>query len=181
MDWGTLIATGSGGLIAISGTVLADFLRHRHENDRTVEARRRAVYNEFIVATGTCHTRLRELAQGRGEQGDLETASRAALTDAGIYDVRERLFIEGSTTVAGAGQAMFVQLRALRRVVATGAAQDSPAYHAVYHPYLAAVWGYRAAVREELDGRPLVPADFGWAEWGGRDSCAVCRAAGAAD
>ncbi|MGY4988591.1 hypothetical protein [Streptomyces nigrescens] len=52
MDWGTPAATPGGGGIAISGTVLADYLRHRHERDRGAEARRRAVYIEFISAAG---------------------------------------------------------------------------------------------------------------------------------
>ncbi|WIY74448.1 hypothetical protein [Streptomyces anulatus] len=39
MDWGTLLATVSGGFIAISGTVLADRLRQRHEKDRGAEER----------------------------------------------------------------------------------------------------------------------------------------------
>ncbi|NBE50968.1 CchlQ [Streptomyces boluensis] len=177
MDWGTLVATVSGAVIAISGTVMADALRNRHDKDRTVEARRRTVYNEFIAAAGTCHARLRTLAQSPPDEPDpraLDTATRAALDEAEIYDARERLFIEASTTVAGAGQAMFERLRALRQTVATGAAHDSRAFHDAYHPYIGAVWHYRAAVREELDGRALVPADFGWSDWDGTDRCTLC-------
>ncbi|MFJ9321959.1 hypothetical protein [Streptomyces globisporus] len=65
MDWGTLVATVSGGFIAISGTVLADRLRQRHERDREADERRRSVYIEFIAAVGKCHTRLRGIAQAR--------------------------------------------------------------------------------------------------------------------
>ncbi|MCB5907417.1 CchlQ [Streptomyces pinistramenti] len=177
MDWGTLVATVSGGSIAITGTVLADYLRHRREDDQGAEARRRAVYTEFISAAGACHARLRQIAQAPGAEADLEAATRAALTDAALYDVRERLFIDASTAVAGAGQAMFERLRALQRTVATGAAPSSPAFHDVYHHYIGAVWHYRVAVRNELENRPLSPAVFGWEGWDGTDRCPMCRTA----
>ncbi|MFF1477492.1 CchlQ [Streptomyces sp. NPDC058301] len=177
MDWGTLVATLSGGSIAISGTVLADFLRHRREDERGVGARRRAVYLEFITAAEACFARLRHLAQSPGEEPDLDAATRAAVRESGIQEVRERLFIEASTKVAGAGQGMFEHLRALRKAVATGAGPSSPVFHDAYHPYIAAVWAYRVAVREELEGQSLSPAAFGWGRWDGKDRCPVCRQA----
>lgn len=188
MDWGTLVATVCGGSIAISGTVLADYLRHRHEEDRGVGARRRAVYIEFISAAGACHTRLRQIAQSSGQstgqssgaEVDLDAATRAALSDAAIHEVRERLFIDATTAVASAGQAMFEQLRALQRVVAAGASPASPAFHDAYHPYLDTVWTYRATVRHELEGRPLSPAAFGWDGWDGKDRCPICQGTAAA-
>ncbi|MGW9075525.1 CchlQ [Streptomyces kronopolitis] len=180
MDWGTLLATLSGGVIAISGTVLADRLRHRREGERTSEARRRAVYIEFITAAGVGHARLRQIAQSPEAEADPDAAARAALSDAGIREVRERLFIDATTDIAGAGQAMFERLRVLQRVVGAGARQTSPAFHDAYHPYLDAVWAYRVAVREELEGTSFGPAAFGWEEWDGTDRCAVCRREAAA-
>ncbi len=175
MDWGTLVATVSGGFIAMSGTVLADHLRNRHADDQGVVARRRDVYIEYIAAAGLCHARLRQLAQDPGIEPDLDAATRAALGEAALYEVRERLFIDASTEVAGAGQRMFERLRALRRAVAAGAAQSSTAFHDAYHPYIAAVWAYRVAVRRELEGRQLVPAVFGWQAWDGSDRCPLCQ------
>lgn len=104
MDWGTLVATVSGGFIAMSGTVLSDRLRNRHEDDRNVTARRRAVHTEFIGPAGLCHARLRQLAQAPDTAADLDAASRAALTDAALCEVWERLFIDVTAEVAGAGQ-----------------------------------------------------------------------------
>ncbi|KQV14995.1 MULTISPECIES: hypothetical protein [unclassified Kitasatospora] len=173
-----MVATLGGAVIAISGTVLADRLRNRHEDDRGLGARRREVYTAFIAAAGTAHAQLVQLAQDSADPapaGRAETASRAVLVDSGIYDVRERLYIDASEPVAGAGQRMFEQLRALRRVVATGAPQSSAAFHDAYHPYIEAVWAYRVAVRAELEGRALTPAVFGWAAWDGRERCSVCR------
>ncbi|MEU9124899.1 CchlQ [Streptomyces sp. NPDC048506] len=178
MDWGTLVATVSGGVIAISGTVLADHLRSRHERDRSSEERRRAVYMEFIGAAGACHARLRRIARAPEAEVDLDAATRAALDDAALHEVRERLFIDASTAVASAGQAMFEQLRALQRAVAAGAAHSSPAFHDAYHPYLGAVWAYRVAVRAELEGQPLAPVAFGWEQWDAKDRCPICATAG---
>ncbi|MEE1754606.1 CchlQ [Streptomyces sp. SP18CS02] len=175
MDWGTLLAAVGGGSIAICGTVLADHLRHRHEDDRGVGTRRRAVYLEFITAAGVCHTRLRHIAGRAGTGTELDAATRAALDESGIHEARERLFIDASTSVAGAGQTMFEQLRVLQRTVAAGASPTSPAFHDAYHPYIGSVWAYRVAVREELEGRPLSPAAFGWAGWDGTDRCPTCR------
>lgn len=180
MDWGTLVATVSGGVIAISGTVLADHLRSRHENDRSSEARRRAVYIEFISAAGVCHARLRQIAQAPDAEADLEAATRAALNEAALYEVRERLFIDATTVVASAGQEMFAQLRGVQRAVAAGATQTSPAFHNAYHPYLGAVWAFRVAVRAELEGQPFSPAAFGWQGWDGKERCAICETAGGA-
>ncbi|MER7813568.1 CchlQ [Streptomyces sp900116325] len=175
MEWGTLVATLGGAVIAISGTVLADRLRTRQEADRGLGARRREAYIEFIAAAGAAHTQLRRLAQAPDAATDLESASRAALTEAGLYEVRERLFIDASATVAGAGQAMFEQLRALRSAVAMGAPVSSPAFHDAYHPYIASVWAYRVAVRDELEGQSLVPAVFGWHAWDGKERCPLCN------
>ncbi|MFJ7298951.1 CchlQ [Streptomyces sp. NPDC099088] len=179
MEWGTLVATLGGGLIAIAGTVLADRLRTRQEHRRGLQARRRDVYTEFIAAAGTAHTELRRLAQNGTAATDLEEASRLALTDARIYEVRERLFIDASARIAGTGQTMFERLRALRATVAAGAGLSAPAFHDIYHPYLNAVWAYREAVRDELGGPALTPADFGWSTWDGRERCAHCGQRGA--
>ncbi|MEV7414763.1 CchlQ [Streptomyces sp. NPDC089919] len=170
-----MVATLGGGLIAIGGTVLADRLRTGREHHRGLQARRRDVYTEFIAAAGSAHAELRRLAEyGAGAAG-LEEATRAALAEARIYEVRERLFIDASARIAGAGQTMFERLRGLRRTVAEGAGISSPAFHDVYHPYLDAVWAYREAVRDELEGRALTPAAFGWSAWDGRERCPYCR------
>ncbi|MEO3974885.1 CchlQ [Streptomyces sp. CAU 1734] len=175
MDWGTLIATASGGFIAMAGTVLVDGLRSRQEVRHSASDRRRDVYTEFISAAGVAHARLRVTARAPDAEPDPAGAARAALVGAALHEVRERLFIEASPAVAGAGQAMFERLRALERVVASGAAQESPAFHRAHHPYLEAVWAYRAAVRRELGGRTMGPGVFGWAEWDGSDRCPLCR------
>ncbi|MET7415182.1 CchlQ [Streptomyces rubiginosohelvolus] len=175
MDWGTLIATVSGGFIAISGTVLADRLRQRHERDREADERRRSVYIEFIAAVGKCHTRLRGIAQAQDPGVDPDLAARAALDEAGVHEVRERFFIDASAQVAGAGQAMFQQLRAVQRIVGSGATHTSSAFHDAYHPYLDLVWAYRVSVRGELKDRAFSPESFGWEAWDGRERCPVCR------
>ncbi|MFJ8650290.1 CchlQ [Streptomyces sp. NPDC093546] len=180
MEWLTLVATLGGAVIAIAGTVLADRLRTRQEQGRGLGALRREVYIDFISAAGTAHTRLRELAQDPDPSLDREAESRAALADARIYEVRERLFIDAAAPVAGAGQAMFEQLRALRRAVAAGALLSQPRFHDVYHPYIASVWDYRVAVRDELEGRSLSPGVFGWTDWDGRERCSLCRTEGKA-
>ncbi|MEV8313107.1 CchlQ [Streptomyces sp. NPDC059900] len=174
MDWGTLVAAVSGGFIAITGTVLADHLRNRHEAGRGLNERRRAVYIEFISAAEACHSRLRQIAQEPGAGDDLDAVTRAALADAAVYEVRERLFIDASSAVAGAGQVMFERLRALRKAVATGATPTSLAFHDAYHPYIGSVWSYRVAVRKELDGQSLSPEAFGWSRWDGRERCSLC-------
>ncbi|MEU1088871.1 CchlQ [Streptomyces sp. NPDC005576] len=179
MEWGTLIAALGGGSIAIAGTVLADRLRIRQEHRRGLQARRRDVYTEFIAAAGVAHTELRRLAQSGAEATHLEEASRLALTNARIYEVRERLFLDASARIAGTGQTMFERLRALRRTVAAGAGISTPAFHDVYHPYLDAVWAYREAVRNELEGPALTPTDFGWSAWDGRERCPHCGQRGA--
>ncbi|SDK17269.1 CchlQ [Streptomyces indicus] len=175
MDWGTLIAAVSGGTLAMAGTVLADHLRHRHEQDRGLGERRRAVYLDFIAAAEGCHAKLRALRPD-AEPEVLAREARAALADSGIYEARERLFIDASAASASAGQAMFEQLRRLQRTVGEGARPESAAYHDAYHAYIGSVWAYRVAVRGELDGKALGPGEFGWQRWDGRDRCELCGA-----
>ncbi|WP_101832369.1 CchlQ [Frankia canadensis] len=178
MDWGTLVATVSGAVIAISGTVLADRVRARDDDGRARRERRQDTYVAFIVAAGVCHTRLRQIAGDTSAlPADRDARSRTVLADAGIYDVRERLFLDASPPVVAAGQLMFERLRELRRCVAAGAGHASPAFHDAYHPYLDAVWRYRAAVRAELEAPGLAPVTFGWGSWDGTDRCPVCRQA----
>ncbi|GAA4704008.1 hypothetical protein Prum_021940 [Phytohabitans rumicis] len=168
------MATIGGAAIAFTGTVLADRLRHRNEVDSSRRQRRRDLYVDFIVAAGLCHTRLRQLAEHNDSGTDQEQRSRAALTEAGIYEARERLFIDGTPAVTATGQTMFERLRALRRAVGNGAKMTSAEFHEAYHPYLAAVWAYRAAVRRELGSTALAPSTFGWPGWDGSETCSVC-------
>ncbi|MET9437248.1 hypothetical protein [Streptomyces sp. NPDC006551] len=88
--------------------------------------------------------------------------------------MRERLFLDASARIAGTGQTMFERLRALRSTVATGAGISTPVFHEVCHPYLDAVWAYREAVRDELEGHALTPTGFGWSAWDGRERCPHC-------
>ncbi|MDT0306432.1 CchlQ [Streptomyces sp. DSM 44917] len=171
MDWTPLIATLGGAFIAFAGTVLADVLRHRGERSRSGEERSRELYAEFILAVGACHARLRELAS----PGPAEAAPvRAAFAEAGVYEARERLYIDGAPAVTAAAQEIFRRLRELRDAVAAGAAFDSRPFHDAYHPYLEAVWHYRAEVRRELGARPLTLEEFGWEGWSDRATCPVC-------
>ncbi|MFB7407316.1 CchlQ [Streptomyces sp. NPDC056202] len=137
MEWATLVATLGDGFIAIAGTVLAERLRTRQEHRRSLQTRRRAVYTEFIAAAGAAHTELRRLAQSRVETTGLEEATRLALTDARVYEVRERLFLDASARITGTGQAMFESLRALRRTVAAGISTPGGVEHVLSHrhPY----------------------------------------------
>lgn len=176
MDWTTLIATGSGAVIALAGTVVSEQLRHRRANQRSRESRSRDVYVQFIVAAGACHTRLREITQ-LSVSVDRAAATQEAFTAAGIYPIRERLFIDASDRVAAAGQALFERLRAVRKAVEAGAAWSSVEFHEVYHPYLDAAWNYRAAVRSELGSAPISPEVFGWVSLNGAATCPVCRTA----
>ncbi|MFD6919648.1 hypothetical protein ACFV99_05440 [Streptomyces sp. NPDC059944] len=96
-----------------------------------------------------------------------------------VRERRSASLTNASARIAGSGQTMFERLRALRRAVATGAGLSTPAFHDIYHPYLNAVWAYREAVRDELGGHAITPADFGWSKWDGRERCAHCGQHGA--
>lgn len=175
MDWTTLVATAAGAVIAFAGTILADRLRQRRESEQTRESRSRDLYVQFIVSAGACHTRLRQIAESQGEHPDLDASTLAAFTETGVYEKRERLFIDATETVAAAGQALFEGLRELRKAVSGGASWSSPAFHKVYHPYLDAAWNYRAAVRQELGSAPVSPSVFGWVSLNGMATCPICQ------
>jgi hypothetical protein len=179
LDWSTLAAAAAGAVIALTGTILIDQLRRRHEIEESRAARSRDLYVQFTVSAGACHTQLRQIALSPDTHTDLDARTRAAFINAGIYELRERLFIDASDKVAAAGQAMFAGLRELRHAVADGATWSSPAFHKIYHPYLDAAWAYRSAVREELGSAPISPTVFGWVSLDGAATCPICRSGAA--
>ncbi|MBP2579592.1 hypothetical protein J3A78_000070 [Streptomyces sp. PvR006] len=107
MEWATLVTTLASGLIAIPGTVPADRLRTRQEHPPPQPSGAPTGRLHGVHRGGRpTHTELRRLAQNGAATIDLEEASRLALTDARIHEVRECLFLHASARTARTGQPM---------------------------------------------------------------------------
>jgi hypothetical protein len=105
------------------------------------------------------HSALRLVARGRVDDPDLSFAAGQAVQDAGVYGVRERLLMSGSTELVQAGETAFGRLMGVRDAVRGGAALSSRSYHDAYHAYADALWALRRAVRTALGQRPITPSE----------------------
>ena len=187
MDVLPLIATASGAVIALSGTLLADIRRDRQQRDRDGGHVRREVYVGFALALNAAHDGLRQLgdaaeaeaeaANGTGNEAANErpAAANRVLTEAGLYGARERLLMIATAPVAAAGEAVFLRLGGIRDVIRAGARTESQEYHDAYHQWAEAVWRFRMAVRSELGQPALTSIGFEETGWSEREECAFCN------
>lgn len=174
MDILPLLATASGAIIALSGTLLADLRRDRRQRERNDEQIRQQTYVEFALALNAAHGALREVSEVVTEAGDRRVAVNRAVQDADVYGARERLFISATAALVGLGEIAFLRLIAIRTAIRQGATIGSTEYHDLYHSFAEALWHFRLAVRADF-ARPAFTADnVGQTSWSERESCAVC-------
>ena len=168
MDWTPLVSTIAGAAIAFSGTIAADHLRRRDSHHRYSYAGRQQAYSEMVLALGAGLEGLRAVPAVPTD--DRHRASRAAISDAGLYAAREKLLMVAPPGVATAAEAAFEALIVVRDAVGTRAELTSAAFHDAYHPFDAQLWRLRLAIRADL-GAPRLDLDE---LRRGRDTCPVC-------
>jgi transcriptional regulator with XRE-family HTH domain len=131
----------------------------------------------FLLALDTAHLALRQVAAAPAGPGRVEAAVQAVASTS-LYTDRERLLVSAEPRLAAAGEAVFLALVDIRTAVKHGAGLDSEAYHRAYHPFAAAVWSLRQAIRAAAGREPLTPAEMRRDEWSDLDRCPTCTEGG---
>src|SRR5687767_9773382 len=93
MDLLPIIATATGAVIALAGTLLADVRRDRRQRNRDDEQFRRETYVVFVLALNAAHSVLREVGDSTAPGDDRRLAVNRALTEAGLFGARERFLM----------------------------------------------------------------------------------------
>jgi hypothetical protein len=174
MDLLPLIATATGAVIALSGTLLADVRRDRRQRDRDHEQVRRETYVDFVLALNAAHAGLREVGDSPAPAADRRAAAHRVLTEAGMFGARERLLMSAPAPLVAAGETTFARLIAIRTAITGGARTRSREYHDAYHPYAEALWQFRLAVRADFRHEPFTPQDVDQTSWSELETCAFC-------
>jgi hypothetical protein len=175
VDLNILLSTIGGAAIALVGTMLADFLRGRGDRQRDNRSERRQGYLDFLLALNAGHERLRDVAR-TGGNGDLRTATARAVTEAKVYEGREKLLMSADRAVATAGERAFQGLLRVRDAIRDGAELKSAPYHAAYHAFAEKLWRLREVIRTDLGVPELSAADLDRPGWDGAVTCETCRA-----
>ena len=140
-------------------------------------AERQKSYAALMLALGASLEALRRVAGRDVPSEDLYAATNRALSKAGIDTAREKAMMTASPAVLGAAEAAFHALIGVRQAVRSGARLRTTEFHDAYHPYADTVWRLRLAIRHDLGGRKLTPADVNRTEWDGRETCQLCSGA----
>ena len=173
MTWAPLLGAAVGAVLALSGTLVADIRRDRHQRtrERIVERRRDAV--GFAVVLVTTVGALRDIAQRAGHDPDRVRDANAAAAD--VYPAREQLLVSATPALLTAGETVFHRLVEIRDAIRLGASLDSAEYHDAYHPYAEALWNFRLAIRADIGEPALTPQVLGRPDWSDRDRCITCQ------
>ena len=173
MEWTPLVSTIVGAAVALGGTVLAYKIRSKDEAGRESRSERRQGYLDFIVALDGAHGALRDVANS--DEPDRRHAASRAVSASGVYEAREKFVLCANPAVITPGEKAFMRLVEVRKAIGDGARLGTPEYHEPYHRFAEALWGLRRAIREDLGGTTLTPADLDKKSWDGRDDCPVCQ------
>ncbi len=174
MEWTALLATGTGALLALSGTVVADVIRSRRDRGHGDESQRRADYVDFLVALSSTHGRLRAIARQGLDGRALHVASREVIGETGLHLAYEKLLISAPVVVGGACETVLLRLRKVRDAIGAGAKLNDRTYHDAFHPLQEAVWQLRSTFRTDLGRDAYTTDDLGLADLSGLSGCVVC-------
>jgi hypothetical protein len=138
--WIPLIATGLGGLIAISSAALSDFLKNRRDERNAQRQSKEQLSIQFILAANRATGLLRRVTSRGLDLAALPVAAREAVGDSGLYDARELVLLSAPKNLAAAAEKAFHPVLAIRDAVITGGQPDSPAYRQAYRNCIQAIW-----------------------------------------
>jgi hypothetical protein len=119
------------------------------------------------------HGALRVVADS--DEPDRRRAAGQAMSESRIYETREKLLMTGSPAVVRAGEQTFRRLADMRKAIRDGARTTQIEYHEPYHVFAESLWALRNAMRVNLGGTELTPADLDKQSWDGKAECAVCQ------
>lgn len=176
----TIISTVLGAAVALGSIVVAQALSSRDRRGEQALLTQRQVYLDVAHAAEAAYGGLRTICEPGRTYDDLELAAAQAVSDSGIYRVRESALLILSQPVNRAVEQVLKAISRLERVTAKGAKLDTAGYHGAYHPFAEAMWALRREARRELGGGELRAEQIGKTSWDAAEDCGYCRAQAAA-
>ncbi|RKN08576.1 hypothetical protein [Streptomyces radicis] len=121
MDWGTLIGTGVGGVVALAATMIAERARwRRDESVRRLETKRQ-LYADYLTALTRTRNHLKDIVQSPALAPEERVRQSAeAYREGGAYELRHQMGILASKPVVTAADEAFRRLRDIRDLVRDG-------------------------------------------------------------
>jgi hypothetical protein len=147
-----LLAAALGAMIALTSTLLAEFVRARRERVVVLDQVRYESYLGFMLAIQRANDLLRTVPASSDEPAALVAA---AMRDSGLYDARERLLVTGAAEMVLISEAAFRSMLKLRDAAAQGTPLTWPDYHPATDSMAKIAWALRQAARKEFHGVPL--------------------------
>jgi hypothetical protein len=172
----TVISTVLGALLALGSVVVAQVLGSRDRRSEQSLLAQREVYLDFARAADAAYGGLRKLCEPGRTHDNLELAAAQAVTDSGVYRVRESTLLLLSQPINRRVEEVLRAVGRLERATADGAKLDTVAYHGAYHPLAEAMWALRREARRELGGGELQAEKIGKVGWDAAEDCDFCRA-----
>ncbi|MFB4195798.1 hypothetical protein [Streptomyces carpaticus] len=148
MDWGTLVGTAVGGVVALAATMIAERARSRRDEALRRQESKRQLYVAYLAALTRTRNELKDIvrspALGHQERARL---SAEAYREGGAYELRHQLGLFAPAPVISASDEAFRAIRDVRDLVRDGAPGTLPdAFEAMIH----AIRDLRDAMREDL-------------------------------
>ncbi|MFF6878377.1 MULTISPECIES: hypothetical protein [unclassified Streptomyces] len=149
MAWISLLATLTGGVIALGSALLVEHRRARREAVSEWHRTRRELYSRFLAAHAQAGSDLRNIAATSGlDAGERYRLTRSAYTH--CYASRHELELLAPPSVVRPAEECSRAVRMMRDAVSEGARLDSDAFEELTRRYLELRLETRGAMRSDI-------------------------------
>ncbi|MFD7510881.1 hypothetical protein ACFV5N_16340, partial [Streptomyces sp. NPDC059853] len=109
MDWGTLVGTAVGGVVALAATMIAERARSRRDEAVRRQESKRRLYVEYLAALTRTRNQLKDIVRspslGPEERARL---SGEAYREGGAYELRHQMALFAPEPVLSASDEAFL-------------------------------------------------------------------------
>ena len=161
MEWAPVIATAVGAVVGLGSALVIEASRIRRQDRLSRVTSRADAYVDFLAVVARCHDAIRETAFAEVSPADADSAIRRTFQASGIYASYYRVGIVAPAAVVAAVHSSFLELRALRDVLISGAGTESPEFLASLQSCANSIRALIAAIRVDLGtGHVVLPPDL---------------------
>ncbi|MFJ1955339.1 hypothetical protein ACIOGT_10225 [Streptomyces microflavus] len=118
MDWIAPVSTIGGAIVGVGSALLAERLRWRREGNQQWAQQRRAVYQEFVMASSRAHSQMRASALKSG-LSDSERFSQIheAIDSSQLWQQRQALSLTAPSHIVALASEVTRALEAIRNLL----------------------------------------------------------------
>ncbi|SFS39531.1 hypothetical protein SAMN05444716_101504 [Streptomyces harbinensis] len=151
VDWGTLVGTAVGGVVALAATMIAERARSRREEAVRRQESKRQLYVAYLAALTRTRNELKDIVRSPGlGQQERARLSAEAYREGGAYELRHQLGLFAPAPVISASDEAFRAIRDVRDLVRDGAPGPLPEAFEAFEAMIHAIRGLRDAMRKDL-------------------------------